>query len=177
MFPGNKQTPSEVADFFRSFYYGFREKFTIWFAYKDDDSIFELPVSFRFDTASSDDREKILFEAMIKPCILPANFFGKNQSATYEFYHPSVAARQLGFGQLPIGLYFADIIKPREIIPEALHYDRLKNLDPDSSTVDFDSWSIIPFTSPLFTVWWAEWNHHLFLCHPKLIASNLTLDI
>jgi hypothetical protein len=46
----------------------------------------------------------------------------------------------LGFGLLPIGLYFYDLIKPREIIPNDIHYRRLLDWVPDSSTMNLDSW-------------------------------------
>jgi hypothetical protein len=41
---------------------------------------------------------------------------GKNTNITYEFYNTSAVSRQLAFGQLPIKLCFADVIKPRETI-------------------------------------------------------------
>jgi hypothetical protein len=49
---------------------------------------------------------------IIKLGILPSCVFGKDQSASYEFYNPSVSARQLGFSQLLIGLYFSNLVKP-----------------------------------------------------------------
>ena len=128
-------------------------------------------MSFKFDTATSDDGDKALFEEIIKPGIIPANFFGKNQSATYEFYNSSVASRQLGFGQLTIGLYFVDVIKPREIIPKAIYYDWMKNLTPNSATVDLDSWRLMPFTSPLFMI---HGVNTFSVCHLKFIALNMT---
>jgi hypothetical protein len=56
--------------------------------------------------------------AIITPRAIPVNTFGsgKNTNITYEFYNPSVVSRQLAFGQLPIKLCFADVIKPRETI-------------------------------------------------------------
>jgi hypothetical protein len=56
--------------------------------------------------------------AIITPRAIPVNTFGsgKNTNTTYEFYNPSAVSRQLAFGQLPIKLYFADVIKPRETI-------------------------------------------------------------
>jgi hypothetical protein len=50
-----------------------------------------------------------------------------------------VCARQLGFGQLPIGLYFSYLIKPREIIPSGTYYERFLDRVPNSATVDLDS--------------------------------------
>jgi hypothetical protein len=50
-----------------------------------------------------------------------------------------VSARQLGYGQLPIGLYFSNLIKPWEVIPSGTYYQLLLDLVPDSSTIDLDS--------------------------------------
>jgi len=56
--------------------------------------------------------------AIITPRAIPVNFFGSGKAfnLTYEFYNPSALARQLAFGQLPIALCYADVIKPRETI-------------------------------------------------------------
>jgi hypothetical protein len=110
---------------------------------------------------------------MIKPGLLPSFVFGKDQSATYEFYNPSVGARQLGFGQLPIGLYFFDLIKLREIIPSGTHYWHLMNWVPDSATIDLDSWKFSSFSSPLFNIWWAKWCDHLFCVSPRLYCEKV----
>jgi hypothetical protein len=120
MFPGHKKTPSRIAEYFRSFYLGFNSRSIIWFAYRDDDNNFET--LFSFDDIHRDDEKRIAFVEIIKPGILPSCVFGKDQSTSYEFYNPSVSAHQLGFGQLPIGLYFSDLVKPREIIPNDTHY-------------------------------------------------------
>jgi hypothetical protein len=90
---------------------------------------------------------------IVKPGILPSCVFGKDQPASYEFYNPSVSARRLGFGQLPIGLYFSDLIKPRETIPNDIHYHRLLDWVPDSSTINLDSWRFSSFSSPLVNIW------------------------
>jgi hypothetical protein len=119
-FPGHKRTPSRKAEHFRRFYLDFNSNSIIWFAYKDDEPHFEA--TFNFDDIHKDDEDKIAFVEIIKPGLLPSCVFGKDQSATYEFYNPSVCARQLGFGQLPLGLYFSDLIKPREIIPSGTCY-------------------------------------------------------
>ena len=113
---------------------------------------------------------------IIKPGLLPANFFGKDQLATYEFYSPSVAARQLGFGQLPISLYFSDLIKPGETIPDPVHYRLLRNLIPTSTTVDLDTWKLQPFSSSLFNTWWTEWAEHLFCMSPGIYCVKLCSD-
>jgi hypothetical protein len=86
---------------------------------------------FYFDDIHRDDENRIAFVEIIKPGILPSYVYGKDQPASYEFCNPSVSARQLGFGQLSIGLYFSDLVKPREIIPDDIHYCRLIDCDGD----------------------------------------------
>jgi hypothetical protein len=110
MFPGHKKTPSHIAEHFRSFYLGFNSGSIIRFAYRDDDNNFEA--LFSFDDIHRDDENRIAFVEIIKLGILPSCVFGKDQSASYEFYNPSVSARQLGFSQLLIGLYFSNLVKP-----------------------------------------------------------------
>jgi hypothetical protein len=50
---------------------------------------------------------------------------GKNIHTTYEFYNPSTLARQLAFGQLPIRLCYAVVVKPRETIATGLEWIRI----------------------------------------------------
>jgi hypothetical protein len=95
--------------------------------------------TFSFDDIHKDDEDRILFVEIIKPGLLPSYVFGKDQSTTYEFYNPSVCARHLGFGQLSIGLYFSDLIKPRVIIPSGTCYQCLLDRVADSSTIDLAS--------------------------------------
>jgi hypothetical protein len=148
VFPGHKRTPSHIAEHFRSFYLGFNSNSIIWFAYKDDEPNFET--TFSLDNIHQDDEDRIVFVEIIKPGLLPSCVFGKDQSTTYEFYNPLVCARQLRFGQLPIGLYFSDLIKPRKIIPSGTCYQRFMDRVPDSATIDLDSWRFSGFSSPPF---------------------------
>jgi hypothetical protein len=78
--------------------------------------------------------------AIITPQAIPVNTFGsgKNTNITYEFYNPSVVSRQLAFGQLPIKLYFADVIKPRETITSGMDWSRVVQLSPDVDATDVD---------------------------------------
>jgi len=68
--------------------------------------------------------------AIITPWEISMNTFssGKNTSITYEFYNPSAVSRQLAFGQLPIKLYFADVIKPKETITNRSDWDKVVHL-------------------------------------------------
>jgi len=78
--------------------------------------------------------------AIITPRAIPVNTFGsgKNTNPTYEFYNPSALARQLAFGQLPIRLCYADVVKPREIITSGLEWIRIAHLEPNADTTDID---------------------------------------
>ena len=99
---------------------------------------------------------------IVSPRILPANFtFGKD-APSFEFYNPSVAARQLGFGQVPPHPFFAGKVQFRGAISNALSYNRLKNLEPDVDMTLLADWQIIPFATTLFTQWWSEWQEHIF---------------
>jgi hypothetical protein len=138
-----------VTDFFRCFYHGFADEAIIWFAYHDDNHDFENPVKFQLDNWSGDD---------------------------YEFYHPSAVARQLGFGQVPIQLFFADKVQAREIIKSGLSYNRVENLQPDVSDIDLIDWRIAPLTSVPFTRWWSEWHSHLFCLSASTYCKHLSAD-
>ena len=121
-----------MAQIFKRFYHGFTKESLIWFTYNDDDD-YELS-SFRFSNACIDGAA--IFTVSITPGILPVGFHsGRNQQHSYEFYYPSVAARQLGLGQLPIGLYFADKLKAREVVNNALEFDRVHMLVSAIQTV------------------------------------------
>jgi hypothetical protein len=93
---------------------------------------------------------------------LAANFtFGKD-APTFEFYNPSVAARQLGFGQVPPLSFFAGKVQFRGAISNALSYDWLKDLEPDAYVILLADWQITPFATTPFTQWWSEWQEPLF---------------
>lgn len=93
---------------------------------------------------------------------------------TYEFYYPSVAARQLGFGQLPIKLYYADKLKPREAINSCLEFSRIRQIELALSSIALTEWEYGAFSSSLFDQWWSEWHIHLFCRSAKFYC--LTLD-
>jgi len=105
--------------------------------YVDEDSRFPL----LFHPADEAlDKDNDLMMAIITPRAIPVNTFGsgKNTNATYEFYNPSVLPRQLSFGQLPIKLCYADVIKPRETTTSGLDWIKVAQLPPDTNTADID---------------------------------------
>jgi hypothetical protein len=88
-----------------------------------------FPLTFHpFDDALN--RDNNLMMAIITPRAILVNTFssGKNTNPTYEFYNPLALARQLAFGQLPIRLCYADVVKPRETITCGLEWIRIAQL-------------------------------------------------
>jgi len=131
--------------------------------YEDPETRF--PLTFHpFDDALNKDND--LMMAIITPRAVPVNTFGsgKNTNPTYEFYNPSVLARQLAFGQLPIRLCYADVVKPRETITSGFEWIRIAQLQPNANTIDIDLSAWIPalFITQLYKQWWEEWMEHLF---------------
>jgi len=111
--------------------------------YEDPETRF--PLTFHpFDDALHKDTD--LMMAIITPRAIPVNTFdsGKNSNPTYEFYNPSTLARQLAFGQLRIGLCYADVVKPRETITNGLEWIRIAQLHPNADTSDIDLSAWIP---------------------------------
>jgi len=104
--------------------------------------------------------------AIITPRAIPVNNFGSrnNINTTYEFYNPSALARQLAFGQLPIKLCYAVVVKPREVITSGLEWIRIAQLQLDADTIDIDLSAWIPalFITQSYKWWWEEWKEHLF---------------
>ena len=109
----------------------------------------------------------------ISPRILPANFTCGKSAIGYEFYYPSVVARQLGFVQVPPLLYFADKVQARNPIGTALTYNRLKSLEPVIDMTQLADWQIAPFTTIPFVQWWSEWQGHLFCRSLKIYCIAL----
>jgi len=111
---------------------------------------------------------------IVSPRILPANFTSGKDAPTFEFYNPSIAARQLGFGQVPPLPFFAGKVQFRGAISNALSYDRLKDLEPNIDMTLLADWQIAPFITIPFTQWWSEWQEHLFCRSVNLycIAMN-----
>ena len=168
---GYRLTDESVSSWFRSFYLGLTSDNIVRFPYADM-SDFEIPFSFRTDAPMADAVSSQIFEACIRPCLLPVGIgSGRTHRSSYEFYHPSVGARQMGFGQLPIGLYFIDKIKARQPIGSALEFDRIMHLGEDLPLGTCSDIFLTPSSSRLFTQWWSEWKKHLFWANPTRYAS------
>jgi len=111
--------------------------------YEDLETRFSLTFH-PFDNALNKDNDLIM--AIITLRVISVNSFGseKNINTTYEFYNPSALARQLAFGQLPIKLCYADVVKPRETITSGLEWIRIAPLPPDADTIDIDLSAWVP---------------------------------
>ena len=140
--------------------------------YEDPDTMFPL-VFHPFNNALNKDDEVMM--ALITPRVIPVNFFGsgKTSNQTYEFYNPSALARQLAFGQLPIALCYADVIKSREVITNLLEWIRVAQLAPTADTdVYLSEWVPALFITQAYKQWWEEWKEHLF-CRSALTYHGM----
>jgi hypothetical protein len=131
--------------------------------YIDEEARFPLLFNFADDALNKDDE---LMMAITTPRAILVNTFGsgKNTNITYEFYNPSAVSRQLAFGQLPIRLCFANVIKPREIITSGSDRSKVVRLSPDVDTtnVDLSTWVPTSFITESYKLWWQEWKGQLF---------------
>jgi hypothetical protein len=134
-----------------------------WFVYSDIPE-FELPYSFRFESEYIDAESLKILNCLIKPCLLPIEVrHGREKlPISFEYYNPSIAARQFGLGQLPPKLFFADKLKPREAISSGVEFSRILQLEQSLPFEIIRAWNCQPFSSSAFTVWWQEWSQHLF---------------
>jgi len=162
----------QVSRFFQTLYEGLTREQRAWMPYEDPDTMFPL-VFHPFNDALNKDHEVMM--ALITPRAIPVNLFGsgKTSNQTYEFYIPSALARQLAFGQLPIALYSADVIKPREAITSLLEWIRVAQLSPNADTdADLLEWVPALFITQVYKQWWEEWKEHLF-CRSALTYHGM----
>jgi len=121
---GTGGNEDQVSRFFQILYEGLAKDQRAWMPYEDQETRFLLTFH-PFDDALNKDSD--LMMAIITPRAILVNTFssGKSSNPTYEFYNPSALARQLAFGQLPIGLSYADVVRPRETISSGLEWIRI----------------------------------------------------
>ena len=90
-----------------------------------------------------------------------------------SFIIHQLLARQLAFGQLPIALCYADVIKPRETITSLLEWTRVAQLPPNADTnADLSEWISALFITQAYKQWWEEWKEHLF-CKSALTYRDM----
>ena len=111
--PGTSGNADQISQFFQTMYEGLIREQRAWMPYEDPHTMFPL-VFHPFNDALNKDHDVMM--ALITPRAIPVNFFGSGKASnqTYEFYNPSALALQLAFGQLPIALCYADVIKHRD---------------------------------------------------------------
>nr|AAT93842.1 hypothetical protein [Oryza sativa Japonica Group] len=175
---GAKLSAELLKDWFCSFYEGFKKDARIWFPYEDSADLV-LPSDFRFEDINHEKFQKSreVFIVAISPCILPVGIHqGRNIQVSYEFYHPMSSAKQVGLGQLPIGLIFADKIQNRGQITSTLMMDRLLNL-PGPSLGSIENIELAGFRSKNFDRWWGEWKLHLFHQSAMMYMTDLFPDV
>jgi len=172
--PGTGGNVDQVSRFFQTLYEGLTREQRAWMPYEDPDTMFPL-VFHPFNDALNKDHEVMM--ALITPRAILVNFFGsgKTSNKTYEFYNPSALARQLAFGQLPIALCYADVIKPREAITSLLEWIRVAQLSPNANTdADLSEWVLALFITQAYKQWWEEWKEHLFCRSILSTKSQMT---
>jgi len=149
--PGTCGNEDQVSRFFQTLYEGLPKDQRAWMTYEVLETRFLL-VFHPFDDALNKDTD--LMMTIITPRAIPVKTFGsrKNSSPTYEFYNPSALARQLAFGQLPIRLCYADVVKPRETITNGLEWIRIAQLQPnaDTSDIDLSAWILALFITQAY---------------------------
>jgi hypothetical protein len=160
--PGTDANENQIGRFFQTLYNGLSKDHRAWMPYEDEESRFPL-IFHPVDDALNKDND--LMMAIITPRAIPVNNFGsgKNANTTYEFNNPSALSRQLAFGQLPLKLCYADVVKPREAITSGLEWIRIAQLQPDADTTDIDLSIWVPalFITQSYKLWWEEWKEHL----------------
>jgi len=170
---GTGGNEDQVSRFFQTLYEGLTKDQRAWMPYEDTETRF--PFTFHpFDNALNKDHD--LMMAIITLRAIPVNFFssGKTSKLTYEFYNPSALARQLAFGQLPIALYYANVVKSRETITSGLEWIRVAQLPPnaDTSDIDLSSWIPALFITQAYKQWSEEWKEHMF-CRSALTYRGM----
>ena len=176
--PGSAPSDDLMAATFRILYKGIAHNRLSWFPYNKPEYLgfFTVPSSFRANEPLKDAESAAILLAYIRPCYLPTGLYRPRIQNSYEFYYPNVAARQLGFGQLPIGLFYADKAKARCTVSTPLEYNWLSGLNENLPMGDFDDIILVSSSTKLFAMWWAEWSRHLFCNNTASHFTHLELQ-
>jgi hypothetical protein len=102
-----------IGQVFELFFRGFANP--LWLPYLNNDNL-TLTCEFSFEAGCNDVKSIAIFNILIHPCILPAEFSGGRQNkSTFEYYQPKMMARQLGCSQVPQGYSFMNSSSPERI--------------------------------------------------------------
>jgi len=141
-----KFAPSEEALLFKHFYTVLVFEYLTWHLNSGCSNKYEPPVKFHFESVNSDADSMTNLKKSIILGILPIDR-GRNHQPTYEFYYPSAGSCQVGFGQLLVHPFFANLVHLRQAITDEVEYDRLWNLAPNVGLSSLRTGSFLP--SPL----------------------------
>ena len=116
------------------------------------------PNIIQISTIYSDVEELKILSHLVRPSMLAVEVrHGREKPPTsYEFYCPSIVARQIGFGQLPLALFFADKLKLRETVTNSIEFNRILQFEQALLPEAISGWEGVPFTSSTFDHWWQE---------------------
>jgi hypothetical protein len=100
---------------------------------------------------------------MICPCFLPVGMSTTNRiiKPGYESYHPVIAARQLGLGQVPPHFFLRHLTESRADLPDLITSQKCYSLFNDLHIpipVDLS----FTFSINVFGTWWSMWKDHIF---------------
>jgi hypothetical protein len=170
---GDDLSAGELAHYFELFYFGIAEPLQVWFAYGEAQQL-EHPYRFRVETPFRDAESWSRFRIFITPGALPTGLaMTKDQTFSYEFYHPATAARQLGMGQLPMKLSFVGAVACRVALLNTLEWRMLDRV-VDTLFLGYINTSVwAPIETELFKQWWAGWRQHLFVKNCSHYCSRL----
>lgn len=157
--PGIRMSADAFRTWFLTFYNGIHHDEQVWFAFKVLMVLyFEVPFHITPDSMINNKVSRAIFPSCISPCILSVCIdSGQSQTRSYEFYHPSICARQFGLGQLPIHLFFADKLWARQPIRESLTFSRILDLARNISIGDAPNFAPQDaFNTGLLHIWWRE---------------------
>uniref|UniRef100_J3LQ91 DUF1409 domain-containing protein n=1 Tax=Oryza brachyantha TaxID=4533 RepID=J3LQ91_ORYBR len=175
-FLGHRMLAVRLAHIFKLCYLGQEPNACTWFAYPDSRD-YEAPNILRLDEilAHKCSLENLAFA--LTPCLLSVSFHsGRSAQPSYEFYHPSLAARQLGCGQLPANLFFLGKIEIRRKVTLALEFDRISKM---AEVIPFGSMTSFGFGVTIldaYTGWWEELHQHLFSAAVGFFCNRIDSD-
>ena len=132
----------------------------MWFAYADFSS-FETPSTFRVDEPLDTNTSMSILRAAISPSLLPTGAAIGHQ-ISYDFYHPSACARQLGFGQLHIKFFFIGRLAHRCQVTSANIWMAISQL-PEEVYFDWPAdLKLYDQHTELFKTGWRSCKRHFF---------------
>ena len=138
--------------------------------------IYENPFKLQLNSWKTDEEATKIMKEIISPRILPINFTAGKDVPSYEFYNPSVAARQLGFGQVPPLPFFVGKVQFRGALDGALSYGQLKDSELDVDMALLADWQITHFVTTPFIQWRSECQEHIFCRAANLYCIALNED-